>query len=295
MKNVLIDNWSLEEIVIDLNNPIKLLSNKAFHNILEAMVLWDNIFFPDNEHAGFWSYMSYETDFKDILKEYHDNNEFYESSVYLYEKYCKTGYTKNLACGAIRYGLIAEKLGYDYLPCEKRGRFIQESKIHNIILKEKGYFVNGKINNPITRIDFCEPINQEVKSYFNEFNQYYGKNVFELKLPVLANYIINSKPQKMSYFEYAKNIKNTISVKRFLKYLSNIETEISKGNFISCNRFKNDVQELVDDICKIDKKFIISIDGSLIPKPILNFDVFKIRKINYNFIRKIIKLSTSAY
>lgn len=176
----------------------------------------------------------------------------------------------------------------------KKRRFIQESKIHNIILEEKGSIVNGQINNPITRIDFCEPINQEVKSYFNEFNQYYGKNVFELKLPVLANYIINSKPQKISYFEYARNIKNTISVKRFLKYLSNIEIEISKGNFISCNRFKNDVQELVDDICKIDKKFIVSIDGALIPKPILNFDVFKIRKINYNFIRKIVKFSTSA-
>lgn len=291
MKNVLIDNWSLEELVIDLNNPQRLLKNAAFHNILEAIVLWDNIYFHNNEHAEFWNYMSDEMDFRDFLSEYHDNNEFFKSSELLYEKYCKDNYTKNLACGAIRYSLIAENLGFDYLPCEKRGQFIQESGIYSIMSEEKGVYVNGHINNPITRLDFCEPVNHEIKSYYKEFNDFYGKNVFELKLPVLANYIINTKPQEMSYFEYAKSLKKSLSVKLFLNYLKDIETEISKGNFIPCNRFKNDVKELVEDICKIDNKFIISIDGSLIPKPILNFDVFKIRKINYNFLKKIIKFS----
>lgn len=293
MKNVLIDNWSMEEIVFDLNNEKKLLRNKAFHNILEALVLWDNVYFPNNERTKFWNYMSGETDFKNYLIGHCDNNEFYSTSKLLYEKYCKDKYTENLACGAIRYSLLAENLGYDYLPCEKRGQFIQESKIHSIICEEKGLYVNGQVNNPITRIDFCEPVNYEVKSYFKEFNQYYGKNCFELKLPVLANYVVNSKPQGMSYFEYAKSLKGSLQVKRFLKYLNSIEIEISKGNFVPCNRFKNDVQELVEDICKMDKEFIISIDGSLIPKPILNFDVFKIRKINYSFLKKIVKFSVS--
>lgn len=293
MKNVLIDNWSLEEIVIDLKNEKNLLKNKAFHNILEAMVLWDNVYFPNNEYAGFWNYISYEIDLKKYLMEHHDNNEFYSSSKLLYEKYCKDNYTENLACGAIRYSLIAENLGYDYLPCEKRAQFIQESKIHSIICEEKGRYVNNQTNNVISRIDFCEPVNYEVKSYFKEFNKYYGKSIFELKLPVLTNYIVNSKPRELTYFEYAKSLKNSLSVKRFLKYLNNIETEISKGNFVPCNRFKNDVQELVEDICKIDKEFIISIDGLLIPKPILNFDIFKIRKINFSFLKKIIKFSTS--
>ena len=211
----------------------------------------------------------------------------------VYEKYCKDNYTENLACGAIRYSLLAENLGYDYLPCEKRAQFIQESKIHRMICEEKGLYVNSQPNNVISRKDFCEPINYEVKSYFKEFNEYYGKSIFELKLPVLANYIVNSKPRELTYFEYAKSLKNLLPVRRFLKYLNNIEAEISKGNFVPCNRFKNDVQELVEDICKMDKEFIISIDGSLIPKPILNFDIFKIRKINYSFLKKIIKFSTS--
>ncbi len=291
MKNVLIDNWSLEELTIDLNNPINLLRNKAFHNILEAIVLWDNIYFPRNEHSGFWNYMSHEMNFKDFLLEYQDDNEFYNSAELLYEKYCKEKYTKNLACGAIRYSLLAEDIGFDYLPCEKRGQFIHESKICNIMTEEKGLYVNGQINNSITRKDLCKPINHEVKSYFKEFNEYYGKDVFEFKLPVLANYIINTKPHEMTYFEYAKSLKKSLSVKLFLKYLNDVEIEISKGNFIPCYRFKNDVQELVEDICKIDRKFIVSIGGSLIPKPILNFDVFKIRKINYNFLKKVIKYS----
>lgn len=291
MRNVLIDNWSLEELTIDLNNSVKLLRNTAFHNILEAIVLWDNIYFPNNEHSGFWNYMSYEMDFKGFLLEYQDNNEFYNSSELLYEKYCDEKYTKNLACGAIRYSMLAENLGFDYLPCEKRGQFIRESNICSIMTEEKGLYVNGQINNAITRKDFCNPINHEVKSYFKEFNDYYGKTVFEFKLPVLANYIINTKPQEMSYFEYAKSLKKSLSVKLFLKYLNDVEAEISKGNFIPCYRFQKDVQELVEDICKMDKKFIFSIGGSLIPKPIINFDVFKIRKINYNFLKKVIKYS----
>lgn len=291
MRNVLIDNWSLEELIIDLNNPINLLRNKAFHNILEAIVLWDNIYFPNNEHSGFWNYMSYEKDFNGFLLEYQDNNDFHNSSELLYEKYCKGKYTKNLAYGAIRYSMVAENLGFDYLPCEKRGQFIQDSNICSIMTEEKGVYVNGQVSSSITRKDFCSPINHEVKSFFKEFNDYYGKNVFDLKLPVLANYIINTKPQQMTYFEYAKNLKKSLSVKLFLKYLNDVEVEISKGNFIPCYKFQKDVKELVEDICKVDKRFIFTIGGSLIPKPVINFDVFKIRKINYNFLKKVIKYS----
>ena len=39
MNNVLIDNWSLENIIHDLDNIDLLLRNPTFHNILEALFL----------------------------------------------------------------------------------------------------------------------------------------------------------------------------------------------------------------------------------------------------------------
>lgn len=291
MKNVLIDNWSLEEIVFNLNNPQQLLKCKAFCDVLEAIVLWDNIYFPNNEHAGFWQYLSCESDMKKYLVGYKDNNEFYNTSNRLYEKYYKDKYTKNLACGAIRYSLFAENLGFDYLPCEKRSQFIQKGKMHSMMCNEKNLYINGRINNGFSRSDFCTPVNNEVKSFYNEFNTYYEKETFEFKLPILANYIINSKPASLTYFEYAKELKNTLSVKLFLNYINDVEKKLSQGNFIPCYRFKNDVRDLVYDICKKDPELIVVIDASLIPKPVMNYDIFKIRKINYSFLKKIIKYS----
>ena len=53
MREVLIDNWTLEDMVFDLYDTDRLLSNPSFHNILEAIVLWDNIYFPNNEYFFF--------------------------------------------------------------------------------------------------------------------------------------------------------------------------------------------------------------------------------------------------
>ena len=55
MNNVLIDNWSLENIIHDLDNIDLLLRNPTFHNILEALFLWDNIYFPKNEFSLYWN------------------------------------------------------------------------------------------------------------------------------------------------------------------------------------------------------------------------------------------------
>lgn len=294
MNNVLIDNWSIENIIPDLNDTNKLLNNKAFQDLLETIVLWDNVYFPDNEYSGYWRYMSQGTNFEHYITGCEDQNEFFEFSNFLYNKCHNNQYTKNLACGAIRYSLVAENLGYDYMPCEARAEFLYQNGIYNLIQEERQTQINSTISNPIIRKDFCEPINYEVKSYFNEFNKFYGKDVFELKLPVLANYIINSKPQGISYLEYAKTLKNSLAVKNFLKYLTNMEKEISKGNFVSYSLFTRDIEELVRDICKMDRKLVVSIDASIIPKPNLNFDVFKIRKLNFSFLKKIIKYSING-
>ena len=291
MKDVLIDNWGLEELAFNLKNPKQLLRSTIFSNILEAIVLWDNIYFPNNKYSQFWRNLIFESKFNNCLKELADNNNFYNSSNLLYEKYYKNEYTKNVACQAIRYSLLTETLGYDYLPCYKRTLFIQESKLYSILHEEKNLYINGIVGNIFSRSDFFTTINNEVKDYFNEFNAYYQKDIFEFKLPVLANYIINSKPTNLSYFEYAKNLKQNLFVKQFINYINGIENSISQGNFIPCTRFKKDIHELVENICNIDKEFIVSIDGSLLPKPIINFDIFKIRKINYIFLKKIINYS----
>lgn len=294
MREVLIDNWSLEDMVFDLYDTDRLLSNPSFHNILEAIVLWDNIYFPNNEYSSFWKMTSKESDIGRYIQSYGDSNDFEDYSSFLYKSYFKKKYTENVVCGAIRYSLIADKKGFDYLPCQKRSEFIQKSNVYNILNEEKSKYMNGCMVNSIMRNDFVEVVNREVKEYFDDFNAFYGKNVFELKMPVLANYIINTKPYEVSYFEYAYMLKRKLAVKQFLKYLSSVEKDISEGNFVSCNRFAKDMRELVDDICGIDREFVVSIDGTIISKPVLNYDVFKIRKINYCFLKKIIKTSISC-
>ena len=57
MKNVLIDNWFLENIAFKYNDQLQLFSSQEFLNILEAILLWDNVYYPENEYSHFWQYL----------------------------------------------------------------------------------------------------------------------------------------------------------------------------------------------------------------------------------------------
>lgn len=53
MKSVMIDNWAIEDIAALGKNMIY---SSGFHNIIEAIILWDKVYYPNNENQHFGKY-----------------------------------------------------------------------------------------------------------------------------------------------------------------------------------------------------------------------------------------------
>jgi hypothetical protein len=290
MRDVLIDNWSLENIAFDLNDRTKLLNNPAFHNILEAMVLWDNVYYPKNDYSFFWKYLSYESGLDRYLKGCEENDLYLDEAKCLYKEFCdEKKYTENIACGAIRYSMVANKFGYDYLPCPIRGNFIQQTGIYKKIYNINQIPINGGNSTPLSRKELWDPINKDIKDYYQDLNERCKSIHFDVNLPVLANYIIQSKPKNMNYLEYASQLKKKPSVKLYINYLNDIEKKIAEGNTVALSQFNRDMKDIVDEVCNEDKKLIIQILTSIIPSPVFQFNIFDLRKINFTFVRQVVR------
>ena len=294
MNNVLIDNWSLENIIHDLDNIDLLLRNPTFHNILEALFLWDNIYFPKNEFSLYWNLLLEDSVLKNILIPLEDNEEFEEESRALYNiHYRQNHYTENIACGAIRYIMLSADNRIDYLPCPQRSEFIQESNINKLLFNYGQMPVNGRNNIPMPRKELWSTLDRELKKYYIEFEKQYSNSYYEVELPVLANYIIYSKPDNINYFEYARSLKRKLFADILIKYIEKTEKDIANGNFVANNVFKNDMKDIVDSICSNDRRLITVRSAKLFPTLSYSFYLNDIRKINFIFARKIVKYAVT--
>lgn len=294
MNNVLIDNWSLENIIHDLDNIDLLLRNPTFHNILEALFLWDNIYFPKNEFSLYWNLLLEDSVLKNILIPLEDNEEFEEESRALYNiHYRQNHYTENIACGAIRYIMLSAENRIDYLPCPQRSEFIQESNINKLLFNYGQMPVNGRNNIPMPRKELWSTLDRELKKYYIEFEKQYSNSYYEVELPVLANYIIYSKPDNINYFEYARSLKRKLFADILIKYIEKTEKDIANGNFVANNVFKNDMKDIVDSICSNDRRLITVRSAKLFPTLSYSFYLNDIRKINFIFARKIVKYAVT--
>jgi len=294
MINVLIDNWSLENIIHDLDNIDLLLRNPTFHNILETLFLWDNIYFPKNEFSLYWNLLLEDSVLKNFLIPLEDNEEFEEESRALYNThYRQNHYTENIACGAIRYIMLSAENRIDYLPCPQRSEFIQESNINKLLFNYGQMPVNGRNNIPMPRKELWSTLDRELKKYYIEFEKQYSNSYYEVELPVLANYIIYSKPDNINYFEYARSLKRKLFADILIKYIEKTEKDIANGNFVANNVFKNDMKDIVDSICSNDRRLITVRSAKLFPTLSYSFYLNDIRKINFIFARKIVKYAVT--
>lgn len=54
MADIMIDNWTLQRAAISINDTYEKISspNEEYVKLIEALVLWDHVYFIDNESFG---------------------------------------------------------------------------------------------------------------------------------------------------------------------------------------------------------------------------------------------------
>lgn len=54
MADIMIDNWTLQRAAISINDTYEKISspNEEYVKLIEALVLWDHVYFIDNEYSS---------------------------------------------------------------------------------------------------------------------------------------------------------------------------------------------------------------------------------------------------
>lgn len=289
----MVDNWFMENVIADINDNL-IPKSRPYADLLSAIMLWDNVYYPANHH-NWW--LTYPSQIKDALQPIEDINEQYrDEAVKLYCHFLgKPGDTSPVDAddiywykqqmfptttaigeGAFRYMLLSNKYDCDYLPCEERQIFL------------RGFYSRERLMAGLTRMKFQSNFDKTIEDYYKETYRALDFSQLKFEMPVLANYIIDNTPPNMSPFDFALHLKHERALIEFRQYLELVENALEHQNWSSLRYLLKNSEDVINGVIAIDKKKIASIDMTVFPMPSISLstDVFiPKRKIHLTFLK----------
>lgn len=282
MQGILMDNWSIQNIITRVSEDDRESYNKEYIDLLEAIVLWDNLYYPENANSSWWKYVGQDHSIKKIIKPIqNDEMEFsIEIEEILKDVNNANSFTETVNRGAVKYLLFSNKNGLNYFPCEKRCIFLQQSNLFDNI-------------NHISRFEIIGSFDKEIMKYYMELNDFFGKNVFSFEIPLLADFILQNTPNNMSHIDYAIKLREDRHVVAYRKYLNEIEIAINSAQWDKLLKFEQETKGLVKDIFE-GKELIDSISMNLLALPSFSISIANLpfkKNIHLSFLRKLGKFA----
>lgn len=234
MSDIIIDNWTLQRAAVSINDTYEHLStpNEEYVRLVEAVILWDNVYFLNNEFSGVW---------KDILWRFGYQNyltPFLAGSLDDEDYGVNEQHTTNndiVLEGAIKYSNFCNKHHVAYLPsreraeCLKRCNFIEE-------------YINRK--------DVMNFLDKTIIDYYTSLNERFGVNKIRFSFPVLFDFVAANTTDNF-FLKTALQIRTEKEVIQFRKWLSDLEQNLQRGNFLELEKLLAYLPGLINDLTKI--------------------------------------------
>lgn len=273
MNSIMVDNWFMEEVIADIRDQ-KIRHSNYYAELLMAIVLWDEVYYPLNKY-NWWN--SIPSQVQNMLQPLEDLNEDGKSKS-LKELYRFKGISDEelywlkwkeavlsdsediISSGAIRYLALSGKNGLDYLPCAKRQNFLRK------------YCSIDNIQTSLSRIRLQGSLTKTIKEYYTEtYKSLVDFSNLEIKMPVLSNFIIDNTSNNMSPIDFAFHLKNEGAVVKYRSYLREIEIALEKQNWRELRYLLRCSDDAINSVISIDKKRLIGISVNILPTPSIMF------------------------
>lgn len=270
----MVDNWFMEEVINDIQN-YSITHSAHYAELLMAIVLWDEVYYPQNKF-NFWNNVPSQVQY--ALQPIDDSDEKWkEESVkefYRYKGISEEEYYwlkwKNSSlfepqdtvnCGAIRYLMLSNNNGLDYLPCEQRYCFLQEYlNIKNILT----FLPRIKLQNSLTKV---------VNEYYVEaYKSLIDFSSLEIRMPVLVNFIFDNARNNMSPVDFAFHLKNEGPLIKYREYLNKIDVALENQDWLELRFLLSCSEEAVNTVISMDKKRLNRISVNILPTPSIMFE-----------------------
>lgn len=276
------DNWSIENVIACIYEDDIKSYNKEYIDLLEAIILWDDLYYPENTYSSWWKYIDQEHSIKRIIKPIQDDEKDFNDEIeeILKNIHNTNNFTKTVYEGAVKYMLFSNKNGLNYFPCEKRCIFLEQSNLFNSF-------------KDVSRFDLIGTLDKEIMKYYEELNKFFGKNVFSFELPLLADYIIQNTPNSMSHIDFAIKLRQDRHIVNYRKYLNEIEMAINTAQWNKLLKFEEETKGLVKDIFE-EKNIVDSISVNLLALPSFSVSTTNLpfkKNLHLSFLHKLGKFA----
>lgn len=125
MADIMIDNWTLQRAAISINDTYEKISspNEEYVKLIEALVLWDHVYFIDNEYSQYWKKFLYRFGYEKYLSPFAIPK---EENISVHS----LGDIENsiISEKALMYSTFCNKHNISYLPCKERAEYLQQCK-----------------------------------------------------------------------------------------------------------------------------------------------------------------------
>ena len=286
MKNLIIDNWSIENITKSMiDNPIVYNHNTELYDFIESILLWDNIYYIKNEYSVFWENVADQTGLANIISPQDIGEEEYiiEAKKYQYLNKYSSKFVDVISQGAIEYLMLCNYCGYDYLPCAKRAYFIEQNK--KLLFDSHTEISNAFAHN---RHNIFKNINAFVNKY-----RYDSNLGSPLSIPAISQYIIDqSKGKKIrEVIEAALKMRDNYDVRH-------LRTDLNRLYYMDDNTIYKIKRQIYNDIesMKSNLNILSSIKFNLFALANLSLEIcipIELKRsnniINNVFLKKVIR------
>lgn len=264
MNNVMVDNWLLEDAVINLQrNPT--VPSKSLSDLLMAIVLWDNVYYPRKGHSSWWTEV--QPDLQDYLLPIEDDglDGLQDALGEVSRVRSKTVEQQNnesaqepliVSSSAFRYLCLSSHNECDYLPVRERQEYLSKHLS----------FTDAKIRDMIVKVSSQKMLDKQVKTYVEDsLKALLDMPKVEFKMPVLASYILKETPKELSPVAYAFHLRQEGAVIRYREYLAQLSEAIERQDWKEYRQLIACSTDAIQGVLTLDKGQIGSINAGIFP------------------------------
>lgn len=234
MSDIIIDNWTLQRAAVSISNTYEHLStpNEEYVRLVEAIILWDNVYFLNNEFSGFWKDILWRFGYQNYLTPFLGgalDDENYEEN--------PLNITNNdiIQEGAIKYSNFCNKHRVAYLPSRERAEYLKRCN-----------FIEAYIN----RKDVMNFLDKTLIDYYTSLNKRFGVNKIRFSFPVLFDFVAANTTDDF-FLKTALEIRAEKEVVQFRRWLSDFEQNLQRGNLLELGKLLTYLPGLINDLTKI--------------------------------------------
>ncbi len=239
----MVDNWFMEEVLAEIReNDVQNYS--SYTDLLMAIVLWDDVYYPSNG-KNWWNSMV--SPVQDLLIPVDDFGEW------------EGRHTEhnNIVCdGAIQYLDFCNQKGFNYLPCKKRLNFLRRACSPE------------EVSKALMRLRQQDILTKTVRDYYlDHYNNVLELQKIQIQMPILSKYIFDEASNDISPVDFAVQLKNEKKVIEYRNFLDQLDSAVEKQDWRELRFLLQCSQDAVDSVLSVDKRKLISVSVDIFPLP----------------------------